>query len=175
MKTLSIHLFVRFVPLRISILALFLAALSVSLSVAQDQKKSRSSYNLKKVSLELQDGQRSKVVELSRASHDSLVAVEKNKMVVYKVSSIKSIRIHKKGSGGLGTFVGLVVGLGLGIGIAATVDSNSDNAGTWLAFGVLGAAIGGAAGGAIASKGKTYQINGQQEQFDLFLKKLYKQ
>jgi len=124
--------------------------------------------------IEFQDGSHFKG-KLSRASRDSLVMVEKNGIVIYNSSSIKSIRLHKKGSGGLGAFIGVVAGLGIGIAIGATVDSNSDNAGNWLAAGALGAVICGPAGGIIGSKGKTYSINGQQGQFDLFVQKLYKQ
>ena len=115
-----------------------------------------------------------------KASHDSLVMIDKNQITVgCKASSIRSIRMHKKGSGGDAAFVG--VGAGILLGLAAgsmqppTKGFLSFSTGDKMAFfaiffGIIGAPI----GAVIGSSNKTYNINDQQEQFDLFVKKLYK-
>ena len=67
--------------LRISIFGLFFSALAVSFSNAQVDKKLKSRYNLKKVTVEFSDGRRLKG-ELFQASGDSLVMIDENKIAV---------------------------------------------------------------------------------------------
>ena len=112
------------------------------------------------------------IVHITVTSYPPMADLRKFQVVVYKPSFIKSIHMHKKGSGGLGGLVGFVAGIGIG---AATIPQPTGqnvygNAVGSILSGVIGIPI----GMILFSSGKTYTINGQQEKYDLFVRKLYK-
>ena len=158
--------------LKLSGLALLFAILPILSSRAQADQELKSRYNLKHVIVELADGSRIKG-KLFQIFPDSVIMISKKfKRVVCKLSSIKSIHLHKKGAGAIGAFVGA----GLAFGSVFLSPYNGSGIGDLRALeGIFLAPFGATLGSLIGSQlNRTYHINGQQEKYALFVQKVYK-
>ena len=120
---------------------------------------------------------RDQIDRIRITSYPDLPNLKELQRVVFKVPSIASIRMHKKGAGGLGAILGGAAGGFLAYNLAY----NSSNDGSFFGktgeaslVGIVGVLTGAPIGAMVGTYGKTRSIKGQQQQFDLFVKKLYK-
>ena len=114
---------------------------------------------------------RDQIDRVSITSYPDLPNLKELRRLVFRVPSIASIRMHKKGAGAIGAVLGGFAGAFLGAGIASISATGFGATTTGSSFGIL---IGAPTGALIRVNGKTRHIDGQQSQFDLFVKKLYK-
>ena len=107
---------------------------------------------------------------ISVESYPPMSDLKEFQQVVYKPSFIKSIRMHKKGSGALGALAGALLGFGIGYSLG---ESDGDWGDLRPLSGALYSLPGAAIGAVIGSSKKNYPINAKQDQFDLLVAKLY--
>ena len=111
----------------------------------------------------------SQIDRISIKSYPLMRYLKESQQVVYNSSDIKSIQMHRKGSGTMGALA-WVAGS-----VAISFLFPAGNDGDWRPL--IGAFLGIVSvpvGVAIGFSNKNYLINGKQEQFDLFIEKLYK-
>lgn len=107
-------------------------------------------------------------------SYPPSLDVNRFQRTAIEFTEIESVRIHRKGSGGLGALLGAVtVPLILIAGSGGPGGSTEGGGGATFVIGVTGGAILGAAiGAAIGSSNKKHTIHGNQEKFAFLAKKI---